>query len=78
MDQVTSSAGLTNMSDRLAAVGGVLVIRTAPGTGTCVSGTVPLRHNGNALNRRGRTSRRLSRRGPDAARQRQVRSHTRR
>ena len=45
-DQVTSSAGLTNMSDRLAAVGGVLVIRTAPGMGTCVSGTVPLSHNG--------------------------------
>ena len=45
-DQVTSSAGLTNMSDRLAAVGGFLVIRTAPGMGTCVSGTVPLSHNG--------------------------------
>ena len=47
MDQVTSSAGLTNMSDRLAAVGGDLVIRTAPGMGTCVSGSVPLSHNGN-------------------------------
>ena len=46
-DEVTSSAGLTNMSDRLAAVGGVLVIRTAPGTGTCVCGTVPLSRNGN-------------------------------
>ena len=44
---MTSSAGLTNMSDRLAAVGGVLVIRTAPGMGTCVSGTVPLSSNGN-------------------------------
>jgi signal transduction histidine kinase len=47
MDQVMSSAGLTNMSDRLAAVGGVLAIRTAPGTGTSVSGTVPLNINGN-------------------------------
>ena len=45
-DQVTSSGGLTNMSDRLAAVGGALMIRTAPGMGTCVSGTVPLSHNG--------------------------------
>ena len=45
-DLVTSSAGLTNMSDRLAAVGGALMIRTAPGMGTCVSGTVPLSHNG--------------------------------
>jgi len=47
MDQVMSSAGLTNMSDRLAAVGGVLAIRTVPGTGTSVSGTVPLNINGN-------------------------------
>ena len=46
-EQVTSSAGLTNMSDRLAAVGGVLVIRTAPGRGTRVCGTVPLSRNGN-------------------------------
>jgi signal transduction histidine kinase len=45
-DEVTSSAGLTNMSDRLAAVGGLLVIRTAPGMGTTVSGTVPLSTNG--------------------------------
>jgi signal transduction histidine kinase len=45
-DEVTSSGGLTNMSDRLAAVGGVLVVKTAPGMGTCVSGTVPLLSNG--------------------------------
>jgi signal transduction histidine kinase len=51
-DEVTSSAGLTNMSDRLAAVGGVLVIRTAPGMGTCVSGRVPLSSNGNGSNGR--------------------------
>ena len=47
-DQVTANAGLTNMSDRIAAVGGVLAIQTEPGRGTCVSGTVPLSHNGNA------------------------------
>jgi signal transduction histidine kinase len=46
-DLVTTAAGLTNMSDRIAAVGGVLSIQTAPGRGTCVSGTVPLSHNGN-------------------------------
>jgi signal transduction histidine kinase len=46
LDEVTSSAGLVNMSDRLAAVGGVLVIRTAPGMGTTVSGPVPLKTNG--------------------------------
>lgn len=45
-DEVVSGAGLTNMRDRLAAVGGLLVIRTAPGTGTSVSGTVPLSGNG--------------------------------
>ena len=45
-DEVTSSGGLTNMIDRLAAVGGMLVVRTAPGMGTCVSGTVPLSSNG--------------------------------
>jgi len=45
-DEARSGAGLTNMRDRLAAAGGVLVIRTAPGEGTSVSGTVPLRRNG--------------------------------
>jgi signal transduction histidine kinase len=49
-DEVGSGAGLTNMRDRLAAVGGQLVIRTAPGTGTCVSGTVPLSTNGSRAN----------------------------
>jgi signal transduction histidine kinase len=44
--EVASRAGLTNMSDRLASVGGVLAIRTAPGKGTSVFGTVPLNHNG--------------------------------
>jgi signal transduction histidine kinase len=45
-DDARSGAGLANMRDRLAAAGGVLVIRTAPGEGTSVSGTVPLRRNG--------------------------------
>jgi len=35
-------AGLTNMRDRLAAVGGRLTIRSAPGLGTVVGGSVPL------------------------------------
>jgi signal transduction histidine kinase len=41
-----AGSGLTSMRDRLAAVGGLLDIRTAPGTGTSVSGTVPLNGNG--------------------------------
>jgi signal transduction histidine kinase len=35
--------GLTNMQDRIAAVGGRLAIRSGPGTGTAVVGEVPLR-----------------------------------
>jgi signal transduction histidine kinase len=35
-------AGLTNMRDRLAAVGGRLTISSAPGRGTVVGGSVPL------------------------------------
>jgi signal transduction histidine kinase len=34
-------AGLTNMSDRLAAVGGLLTISSAPGRGTVVRGSIP-------------------------------------
>ena len=45
-DELASGAGVTNMRDRLAAVGGVLVILTSPGKGTRVSGTVPLSTNG--------------------------------
>jgi signal transduction histidine kinase len=45
-DETGSGSGLTNMRDRLAAVGGLLTIRSAPGTGTCVCGTVPLSKNG--------------------------------
>jgi signal transduction histidine kinase len=46
LEAAESGAGLTNMRDRLAAVGGVLSIRTAPGTGTTVSGSLPLSQNG--------------------------------
>jgi signal transduction histidine kinase len=35
-------AGLTNMKDRLGAVGGRLDIESAPGTGTRVRGSVPI------------------------------------
>ncbi len=44
--EVLSGAGLTSMRDRLAAVGGILTIRTAPGKGVSISGTVPLSLNG--------------------------------
>jgi signal transduction histidine kinase len=40
-DDVTTGSGLTNMRDRLAAVGGRLTVRSVPGEGTLVSGTVP-------------------------------------
>jgi signal transduction histidine kinase len=35
-------AGLTNMNDRLGALGGRLSVRSTPGTGTRVAGSVPL------------------------------------
>jgi signal transduction histidine kinase len=41
-DQPGLGAGLTNMSDRLGAVGGSLRIESAPGAGTHVRGAVPL------------------------------------
>jgi signal transduction histidine kinase len=44
--EVASGSGLTNMRDRLAAVGGLLLIRAAPGAGTSVVGIVPLNVNG--------------------------------
>jgi signal transduction histidine kinase len=38
-----SGRGLLNMRDRVAAVGGKLDVRTAPGEGTCIVGHVPVR-----------------------------------
>ena len=35
--------GLTNLHERLAAVGGSIRIHSAPGEGTCVRGSIPLR-----------------------------------
>jgi signal transduction histidine kinase len=46
LDDAVSGAGITNMRDRLAAVGGILVIGSTPGKGTIVSGTVSLNGNG--------------------------------
>jgi signal transduction histidine kinase len=39
-DPATTGTGLTNMTDRLAAIGGRLVIDTAPGRGTHITATV--------------------------------------
>ena len=39
----SGGAGLTNLRDRLAAVGGTLEVRSAPGKGTTVIGVVPNR-----------------------------------
>jgi signal transduction histidine kinase len=41
-DGVASGSGLQGMADRLAAVGGSLEIRSAPGQGTTVAGRVPV------------------------------------
>lgn len=38
----TPNAGLPNLTARVAAVGGTVQVRSAPGTGTAVSGVVPL------------------------------------
>jgi signal transduction histidine kinase len=40
-----SGAGLTNMRDRLGAVGGSINVESAPGRGTKLSGTLPLAPN---------------------------------
>ena len=37
----SNGAGLTNMRDRIGAIGGTLAIESHPGTGTCVMGSVP-------------------------------------
>jgi signal transduction histidine kinase len=40
---VTRGAGLTNMEDRLDALGGALQIESTPGVGTTLRATVPAR-----------------------------------
>jgi signal transduction histidine kinase len=42
----SSGTGLASMRDRLAAVGGRLSIRTAPGAGTSIVGVIPVNGNG--------------------------------
>ena len=44
-DGQNTGAGLTNMRDRLGAVGGSITIESAPGRGTKLSGTLPLTAN---------------------------------
>jgi signal transduction histidine kinase len=41
-DGQIGGAGLTNMRDRLGAVGGSIIVDSAPGRGTKLSGTVPI------------------------------------
>jgi signal transduction histidine kinase len=39
---LASGAGFVNMSDRVGAIGGTLVVQSAPGEGTTVAGTIPI------------------------------------
>ena len=39
---VARGAGLTNMTDRLGAIGGTLRIESGPGRGTRIAGAIPL------------------------------------
>jgi signal transduction histidine kinase len=41
-DAARGSSGMQNMADRVGALGGALQVASAPGTGTTVTGTVPL------------------------------------
>jgi signal transduction histidine kinase len=43
---VTRGTGLQGIADRLAALGGTVEIRSAPGEGTTVSGVVPAERDG--------------------------------
>src|SRR5262249_40739270 len=42
MDSGGGNIGLTNMTDRIGAVGGSLAVRSSPGAGTEVEGWIPL------------------------------------
>ncbi len=42
VQSTAGGVGLTNMRDRLAAIGGELTIDSTPGQGTAVSGSVPI------------------------------------
>ena len=42
-ERTPTGAGLQNMADRLAALGGNLEVRSRPGQGTTVSGRLPVR-----------------------------------
>jgi signal transduction histidine kinase len=42
LQTVPYGTGLTNLSDRLAALGGSMEIRSAPGHGTVLGGSIPL------------------------------------
>lgn len=44
--KMIEGAGLTNMRDRLGAVGGTLTVESAPGSGTSVQGVLPLHKSG--------------------------------
>ena len=41
--QAGSGAGITNLRDRLAAVGGELHVESSPGNGTRISGVIPVK-----------------------------------
>src|SRR5262249_46589653 len=39
---IPRGSGLTNMDDRVSALGGTLEVRSAPGTGTTIAGSIPV------------------------------------
>ncbi len=41
-DAAGYGTGLQGMADRLAALGGTLVVRSSPGSGTTVAGSIPV------------------------------------
>jgi signal transduction histidine kinase len=43
VEHAKRGAGVTNMTDRVDALGGTVAIRSGPGQGTCVSGTIAVR-----------------------------------